>query len=83
MCRVTMEHTRCLRIPSVQLYRRLGTTAVEHYYLRRLIRWAGHVPHAHGPASTAAAYRFRRESPVSRASANDVGAHLEGDNDQV
>ena len=43
MCRVTMEHTRRCRIPSVQLYRRLGIAAVEQYYRRRLLRWAGHV----------------------------------------
>ena len=43
MCRVTMEHTRRFRIPSEQLYRRLGIVAVHQYYHRRLLRWAGYV----------------------------------------
>ena len=43
MCRVTIVHTRHCRIPSVQLYRRLGIAAVEQYYRRRLPRWAGYV----------------------------------------
>ena len=43
MCRITMVNTRRCHIPSVQLYRRLGIAAVEQYYRRRLLRWAGHV----------------------------------------
>ena len=43
MCRITMVHTRRCRIPSVQLYRRLGIAAVEQYYRRRLPRLAGNV----------------------------------------
>jgi len=45
MCRITMEHTRLHRIPSEQLYRRLGIADVEHYNHRRLPRWTGHVSH--------------------------------------
>ena len=43
MYRVTMEHTRRFRIPSEQLYKRLGIAAVEQYYRRRLPRWAGNL----------------------------------------
>ena len=38
------EHTKRCRIPSAQSYRRLGIAAVDQYYRRRLLRWAGHVP---------------------------------------
>ena len=43
MCRITMKHTIRHRISSKQLYKRLGIAAVEQYYHRRLLRWAGHV----------------------------------------
>ena len=43
MCRVTMEHTGRCRIPSVQIYRRLGIATVKQYYRRRLLDCAGHV----------------------------------------
>ena len=39
--------------------------------------------HVHGHASTAAAYMFPREPPVSRVSANDAGARLEEGTDEV
>ena len=38
-CRITIRH----RIPSKQLYQRLGIAAVDQFYHRRLLRWAGHV----------------------------------------
>ena len=44
MCRITMKHTGRCRIPSAQLFRRLGIAAVELHYRRRLPRWAGHMP---------------------------------------
>ena len=44
MCRITMAHTIRHHIPSKQLYKRLGIAAVDQYYHRRLLRWAGHVP---------------------------------------
>ena len=43
MCRITMAHTIRHHIPSKQLYKRLGIAAVDQYYHRRLLRWAGHV----------------------------------------
>ena len=43
MFRITALHTWRCRIPSGQLYRRLGIAAVEQNYRRRLPRWAGHV----------------------------------------
>ena len=43
MCRITMAHTIRHRIPSKQLYQRLGIAAVDQFYHRRLLRWAGHV----------------------------------------
>jgi hypothetical protein len=43
MCRITMAHTYRHHIPSKQLYKRLGIAAVDQYYHRRLLRWAGHV----------------------------------------
>ena len=38
MSRTIRHHT-----PSKQLYKRLGIAAVEQFYHRRLLRWAGHV----------------------------------------
>ena len=43
MYRITMEHTRRFRTPSEQPYRFLGIAAVEQYYRRRLLHWAGYV----------------------------------------
>jgi hypothetical protein len=42
MCRITVAHT-IRHIKSKQLYKRLGIAAVDQYYHRRLLRWAGHV----------------------------------------
>ena len=80
MCRITMAHTIRHHIPSKQLYKRLGIAPVDQYYHRRLLT---RVAHAHAPDSTSAAYRLRREPPANRASADDVGAHLEEGADQV
>ena len=38
-----MAHTIRHHIKSKQLYKRLGIAAVDQYYHRRLLRWAGHV----------------------------------------
>ena len=41
MCRITMGHTRCCRIPSKQVYRRLGIAAVDQYGTTAVVCSAG------------------------------------------
>ena len=44
MCRITIARTPSATTSSPkQLYKRLGIAAVDQYYHRRLLRWAGHV----------------------------------------